>query len=71
MVRFIILAIVFYLAFRFFLWLVRTVLLPFITPRQPPSTTQGEQPDNTIDPKSIQDAKFVDLPPSESNSKEN
>lgn len=66
MVRFIILAIVFYLAFRLFLWLLRTVLLPFMTPRQPPvGSSHEQQPESTIDPKDIQDAKFIDLPKQE------
>ncbi len=66
MTRLVILAIVFYIAFRLFLWLFRMFVLPFLQPRpphsqSPSSTSQQQQP--SIDPGKIQDAKFIDLPP--------
>jgi hypothetical protein len=72
MLRLALLILIFYLAFRFFLWLLRVVVLPFLQPPQPPQPPP-EKKKSIIDPATIRDAKFSDLPsntPDEADKKE-
>jgi hypothetical protein len=70
MVRLLILIAVLFLAFRFFLWLFRVILISLQKPHDqhvdiPKKTPEGPP----IDPRNIKDAKFIDLPKDSPNKK--